>query len=82
LTIYIANIYSLISSAAPKNLVPEVKCDPYRTFSPGLLLSTLAKKEEKIQEKKKQKRTLPENLEHMRTRPSIQTSDTRIEKRE
>jgi hypothetical protein len=35
-----------------QDLVPDVKCDPYRTFSPGLLLSTLAKKEEKIQKKK------------------------------
>lgn len=52
-----------------QDLVPDVKCDPYRTFSPGLLLSTLAKKEGKKYRKKKKTRKLPENLEHMRTRP-------------
>ncbi len=50
-------------------------------FSRPVVVHPCQKRRKKYRKKKKT-RKLPENLEHMRTRPSIQTSDTRIEKRE
>ncbi len=68
LTIYIANIYSLISSTALKTLSQALNATLIELFLQACCCPPLPKKKEKIQEKKKT-RKLPENLEHMRTRP-------------